>query len=224
MKRLSIASLVSLSFGFFVACQGLMEPSADTAVIEQQLAFTASREFVSPVTKSLQQEDGSVWWGPNEEISVFCDAVGDGGSMFVSQNSEEAETVEFEGYLQIEDDENMFWAAYPYSEENEFDGSSITMVIPSRQIGVEDNFSGNTFPAIARSQSSNLLFWNVCGGIKFSVSRDDIRSISIKGNNDEPFSGNPDTECFTPALRALKGEDELLGENIRNTGRKSCEG
>lgn len=189
MKRLSIASLVSLSFGFFVACQGLMEPSADTAVIEQQLAFTASREFVSPVTKSLQQEDGSVWWGPNEEISVFCDAVGDGGSMFVSQNSEEAETVEFEGYLQIEDDENMFWAAYPYSEENEFDGSSITMVIPSRQIGVEDNFSGNTFPAIARSQSSNLLFWNVCGGIKFSVSRDDIRSISIKGNNDEPFSG-----------------------------------
>ena len=38
----------------------------------------------------------------------------------------------------------------------------------------------------------------------------------------EPFSSNPDTECCTPALRALKGEDELLGVNINELGRDAA--
>ena len=37
-----------------------------------------------------------------------------------------------------------------------------------------------------------------------------------------PFSGNPDTECFTPALCSLKGENELLGININEMGRDAA--
>ena len=38
----------------------------------------------------------------------------------------------------------------------------------------------------------------------------------------KPFSGNPDTECFTPTIRSLKGEDELLGININELGRDAA--
>ena len=37
-----------------------------------------------------------------------------------------------------------------------------------------------------------------------------------------PFSDKPDTECFPPALRSLKGEKELLGININELGRDAA--
>ena len=37
-----------------------------------------------------------------------------------------------------------------------------------------------------------------------------------------PFSDNPDTECFPPALRSLKGEKELLGININELSRDAA--
>ena len=37
-----------------------------------------------------------------------------------------------------------------------------------------------------------------------------------------PFSENPDTECFPPALRSLKDEKELLGININDLGRDAA--
>lgn len=38
----------------------------------------------------------------------------------------------------------------------------------------------------------------------------------------EPNSGNPDTECFPPALRELTGSRELLGININELGREAA--
>lgn len=37
-----------------------------------------------------------------------------------------------------------------------------------------------------------------------------------------PFSNDPQTECFPPALRALRGEKELLGININEMGREAA--
>ncbi len=37
-----------------------------------------------------------------------------------------------------------------------------------------------------------------------------------------PFSDKPDTECFPPALRSLKGEKELLGININELSRDAA--
>lgn len=37
-----------------------------------------------------------------------------------------------------------------------------------------------------------------------------------------PYSDNPETECFPPALRTLRGEKELLGININEMGRDAA--
>ena len=155
---------------------------------EAHLVFTASRESVTPDTKSVKLEDGTVWWGPQEEISMFYGSGTAGGSKFTSTNTSHAETVEFEGNITISGSKE-FWAVYPYSADNSCDGSSITTVIPHQQTGVEGNFSNDAFPAMAKASSMNLPFWNICGGVKFFVSRTDIKSVTIKGNNGETLAG-----------------------------------
>ena len=176
--------LMILAIGIMAGCT--VKESAE--LVESLLVFTSSREGITPDTKTVRIDDGSVWWGPNEEISMFYGSGTSGGCKFTSKNTSLAETVEFEGYINISGSKE-FWAVYPYSTDNSCDGSSITTVIPSDQTGVEGNFSDDAFPAMAKASSMSLPFWNICGGIKFFVSRTDITSVTVKGNNSETLAG-----------------------------------
>lgn len=171
-----------------VACSNYAE-SPDQQVSEKSVAIlSAKRESVIPDTKVIRQEDGSVYWEPMEEVSVFNGVGTGGGSKFVSTNTQNTEIVEFSGSINLCDVETL-WAVYPFSFDNSCDGSSVVTVVPSTQMGIEDNFSNHSFPAIAKSGSTTLSFLNVCGGIKFSVSRNDIRSVTFEGNNNEILAG-----------------------------------
>jgi hypothetical protein len=176
---------------FFIA---ILAPACTDEVQEapisytRELTFTATREGVSPVTKTVRMDDGSTWWNAAEEISVFYGSGSNGGSKFISKNTTLAETTEFEGSISMSGSKE-FWAVYPYSTENSCDGSSITTVIPDIQTGSEGNFSGDVFPAMAKSSANVFAFWNICGGIKFFVSRSDIKSVTFKGNGGEVLAG-----------------------------------
>ena len=172
-----------------VACNDIIENTSANSSLEKEIVLTATREGVASGTKSFRLDDGSVWWSPAEEVSVFYGSGSNGGSKFVSMNTAIAETVELQGSVQMSGSGKNFWAVYPYSEENSCDGNSITTEIPDRQTGVEGNFSNDTFPTVAKSSSLSLAFWNICGGIKFFVSRSDIKSVTFKGNNNEPLAG-----------------------------------
>ena len=171
------------------ACSDIIESSESVSFPEKEIILTATREGLQPGTRSFRQDDGSVWWNPAEEVSVFYGSGSNGGIKFVSMNTAVAETVELQGSIQMSGTTEDFWAVYPYSGDNSCDGSSIITVIPSEQTGVEDNFSNGVFPAVAKSDSRSLAFRNICGGVKFSVSRSDIKSVTIKGNHNEALAG-----------------------------------
>ena len=186
----TIFKLIPLvSVAVFGACNDIIESTEAISIPEKEIVLTATREGVNPGTKSFRLDDGSVWWSPAEEVSVFYGSGSSGGSKFVSMNTAIAETVELQGSVQMAGSGKDFWAVYPYSEENSCDGNSITTVIPDQQTGVEGNFSNDAFPTVAKSSSLSLAFWNICGGVKFFVSRSDIKSVSFKGNNNEPLAG-----------------------------------
>ena len=168
----------------FAAC---VEKSEPLAVPQAKVILKATREGL--LTRSLRQGDGSVWWNPSEEVSVFSGSGAYGGIKYVSNNTAAAETVELEGPAPESGSVSDGWAVYPYSTENSCDGSSVTTVIPAVQTGVEDNFSGDVFPAVGKIESGSVSMLNVCGGIKFSVSRSDIKSLTIKGNGGEALAG-----------------------------------
>ena len=197
-----------LAIGIMAGCT--VKESAE--LVETKLVFTASRESVTPDTKTVRQEDGSVCWGPEEEISLFCGSGTNGGSKFTSINTSTAETAEFEGSVNNPESVD-YWAVYPYSTDNSCDGLSITTVIPSQQKGVDGNFSDNAFPAMAMSASKSLTFQNICGGLKFSVSREDIETVTIKSNNGEPIAGKVkvafNADGQPEVSEVIEGQDEV---------------
>ena len=189
MKTILKYSLMMFAAVLGVACNGIKESTESVTFPEKEIVLTATREGLQPGTRSFRLDDGSVWWSPAEEVSVFYGSGSNGGSKFVSMNTIAAEIVELDGSIQMSGSGKEFWAVYPYSEDNTCDGSSVTTVIPSVQAGVEGNFSNDMFPTVAKSKTLDLAFWNICGGVKFFVSRNDIKAITFRGNGGEPLAG-----------------------------------
>ena len=157
MTRILRIAMAAIGLITLIACNTFKETAEPAPGFERELVFTASREGLSHDTKTVRMEDGSTWWNASEEISVFYGSGNDGGSKFISMNTTLQEIVEFDGSIMMSGSGKEFWAVYPYSDENECDGTSITTVVPNYQIGSEGNFSGDAFPAIAKSKN---LIWH----------------------------------------------------------------
>ena len=153
--------------------------------------ITASYEKELTKTTITTNEDGvgTIWWKPADEINVFYGTL---SVHYTSKNKENATTVAFWTSDIIGSTESAsanIWGLYPYDEDAECDGESVTTTIPAAQQGVAGTFGDDIFTSLAHSTSTVMTFYNVLGGIKFSLSRDDIQTITFKGNNDEDIAG-----------------------------------
>lgn len=146
----------------------------------------------STTKTSLTVEDdgvGTIWWKSADIINVFFNTT---GAKYISTNSSDAKEAVFSTSNAIsssEISEKNRWGLYPYDASAVCDGHSITTTISSSQKAIPGTFDVDLFTMLAHSENNNLLFKNVCGGIKFSLSRDDIMSISFEGNNEENLAG-----------------------------------
>ena len=176
----------SAALAFLAGCNDAIDDPLNSS---KSIVLSATREGMSPGTKTQVMDGGAVWWQAAEEISVFY-AEGEGGIRFVSRNTEPAASAEFvqaDPGADVEAED--CWAVYPYSADNAFDGTSLTVTVPSLQTASEGNFSGDAFPAVARSDSRELAFRNICGGVMFSLSRSDVKSVIFKANGDVALAG-----------------------------------
>ncbi len=160
----------------------------------KEITITAS--YGDPETRTERAADGAVLWCPGDEVSLFFNKGEAGGSRFVSQNTEVAKRTVFKGLIESftgasdsEADYSYFWGVYPYSESNYCDGNNITTTLPLNQYGVPNTFAKDLNISIARSRGLELAFYNVCSGLRFNLTRDDIKAVKIKGNNEEPLAG-----------------------------------
>ena len=153
--------------------------------------ITASYENNGTKTTITTDEEGvgTIWWKPADEINVFYGTL---STHYVSKNTENATTVAF-GTTDIigstESASENIWGLYPYNENAVCDGESVTTTIPAAQQAIAGTFDDDIFTSLAHSTSTVMTFYNVLGGIKFSLSRDDIQTITFKGNNDEDIAG-----------------------------------
>ena len=190
MKKIIFAGAMILSL---LACNRIEEEQPEQFQ-RKELTVTAFR--ADNDTKTARQSDGSVYWSPGDAISLFFRSGENGGSKFTAQNSEEVAIAQFKGTIDVisgggEDSggEFWFWGVYPYSAQNSCDGSSITTVIPAQQVGKAGTFADNTFITMARAKGLELGFYNICSGIKFTLTRNDIKEVRIRGNNSEDIAG-----------------------------------
>ena len=145
-------------------------------------------------TKTVIQ-DGStfVLWEPGDEVKVFYKTT---GSRFTSNITEPAGVADFTGNLTITGffgegftADTPLWAVYPYRADAVSDGESVTTLLPSAQTGRAGSFAKGTNITLAKSTNTKMGFYNVCGGIRFTLTKEGIKEVVFQGQNNEIIAG-----------------------------------
>ena len=196
------------------ACQKEMQEASpvteNSACAPEIIAETES----GPATKTMISVDGNgtgtIMWMPGDQINVFY---GTESTCYTAQNGENATTAVFHTEDILENASNNIWGLYPYNVNATSTGAAISTTLPAAQSGVPETFDDDLFITLAHSNNTTLQFYNVCGGIKFSLSREDITSITFKGNNNEDIAGDIsltfDGEPSRPKATVVNGLKEI---------------
>lgn len=172
--------------------------------VEQQQPQGELHEVVfhagwAPETKTILQEDGSIWWSPGDEISLFAvEELNEGhfsilgapsGWKLVATNDKASSETTFEGL--IDNVNNVtYYAIYPYNSNNACGGKTIGITIPTIQTATPGTYDHSAFVSYAKTTGNNLYFNNLCGGIKFSVSQEGIKEVAFRYTSGDIASGN----------------------------------
>ena len=173
--------------------QEILKPELEERVI----TITARAETGSTTKTELSQAgDGAVLWSPGDEISVFYGNGTDGGSRFTSSATEAVAITDFTGTIEtiaggIESapEGTWFWGLYPYTPTASCDGSSVTMTLSAEQVATAGTFAPGASPSIGRSKNPSIGFYNICGGVKFSVTHEGIKKVTLRSNGGELIAG-----------------------------------
>ncbi len=182
MKK--IVLLYAIAAFIACSCTGMQEAPEISGV---PMVLTAYQEG-TPDTKTAVEDGGKlVFWEPGDEIKVFS---GSRSGRFTSNATGLTEVTEFTGRLEgDEPDVADIWAVYPYSDDASFDGECITTVIPSVQVARPGTFAQGANVAIAHSTTTSLQFYNVGGGIRFSLTEEGVKKVIFEGLGGEVISG-----------------------------------
>ncbi len=94
-------------------------------------------------------------------------------------------------------------ALYPYDKNATIDGNSVATTIPATQTYKSGSFGKGSIVMTAISDDDNLSFNNVLGYIKLNVTgKDAVKSITLKGNNNEILAGSVTINTETAAASA----------------------
>ena len=186
----SILAVVPL---FFISCSEEVISGAVTKAVP--MTFEASFDS-DKITRSIRNDNGEILWGAHDVINVFC---GTNAGMFTSTNDAPAATATFSGSIVVTsivggtsdgDVSSDFWGVYPYNQNATCDGVSITTSVPVNQYAVANTYDPKSFVSVAKSETNALRFYNACSLMKFRLSTDNIRSITIETNGNEVISGD----------------------------------
>ena len=149
-----------------------------------EMTITARTE-TSADTRTVVEGQTHVYWEPGDEIKVFS---GGKSGKFTTDITEASASATFNGSLPLTEGADI-WAVYPYSEDAVFHGETFDVVLPSEQVAREGSFGKDMNLAIAHSSTSTLQFYNVGGGVCFSLSDDGITEVMFEGVNRETVAG-----------------------------------
>lgn len=161
------------------------EMDVNNPVVDMTLT---ARTETSDDTRTVVESETHVFWEPGDEINVFA---GRKSGKFTTDISASCASAEFKGTLGNDAwTEGMdLWAVYPYSQDAAFSDETVTTVLPARQVARAGSFGKDMNLAIAHSKTSDLQFYNVGGGVRFSLSQEGIREVIFEGMDSEILAG-----------------------------------
>ncbi len=196
-----------------VVVLGLIGCTRNQEIDIQENGLTLVARTESPAESRTVVESGvHVYWEPGDEIAVF---MGEKSANFTTDITAASGTATFKGTFgdTTWPEEPDLWAVYPYSEEATFDGETITTVLPSEQVAREGSFGKDMNLSIAHSTSASLQFYNVGGGIRFSVTEEGIKKVMFEGLSGEIISGKVKIgldENGKPVVQEVTGGSQFI--------------
>ena len=176
-----------------LAAIALLSCAREQVDVPETITIRAYQEGAAETRTTLIDGGTQVYWEPADELKLFFRGT---GSRFLSQNTEVADIAEFSGSLNVvvgvnegASGSNTLWGLYPYRADATSDGTSVTTTLPTDQTGRADSFAKGTFITLAKSTSFDLAFYNVCGGIRFSLTTEGVKEVVFQGQNDEDIAG-----------------------------------
>ncbi len=163
-------------------------------------------------TKTVVESGVHVYWEPGDEIAVF---MGEESAKFATDITSASGTASFKGTFgdATWPEDLDLWAVYPFSEDAVFDGETITTTLPSEQVAREGSFGKDMNLAIAHSTGTTLQFYNVGGGIRFSVTEEGIKKVMFEGLSGEIISGKVKIgmdENGKPEVKEVTGGSQFI--------------
>lgn len=203
--------------------QELIDSTVDRIRTSNRLVFTAKQEGDEHATRTVLDSDGAhVLWMPGDEISIFHE--GSDPALFRCIDKQNVAIATFEGEITTRvitggnegSDLNAkyYWGLYPYDANASYADGLITTSLPSEQTAVAGSFDDDLFITIGRSETTEMPFFNVCSGIKFTLDRDDIRSVTLTADGGQALAGTFsvgfDDETGKPVVKEiLDGESTI---------------
>ena len=162
----------------------------------REIVITADLES-EPETRTSLVDYSKVYWTPGDEIMLFS---GGESARFTSITAEPSQSAIFKGLIHsisgVNDDsaDSYNYGLYPYDEEAGYSGGVVTTTLPDKQTGLAGSFDNNLLITMGRSRSFKIGFHHVCSGIRFSLTKDGIRSVTISANGGEALAGTISAE------------------------------
>jgi hypothetical protein len=203
-----VFNLAFLAF-LLVSCQPKLQELPDKEVFVSPV-IKAETETQSDTRTSLSDSgtQGTISWQQGDEINVFF---GTARTHYITENSGTTATFSTTDLILDTDDTENVWGLYPYNANATCNGSAVRTTLPAAQHGVAGTFDDDLFIMLAHNNTNSLQFKNVCGGVKFSLDRNDITSVTFKGNNNEDIAGDISLafQNGNPAVTVVNGLKEI---------------
>ena len=206
MKRFCLSVLAACTCIF--GCQ--VEEMCDTGSVADSaaMAFYATIEDEG-ISRTSLDEHNNIRWSAGDQIVIFAKSTY--GSKYQIENASVGKTSgtfspvsqsgsgdSFNSGMNLE--HNV--ALYPYSADVECDkyesDYKLPLELPAEQTYAAESFGNGSFPMVAVSETNNITFRNICGGMKLQLKGTcTIASIKVEGKNGEKLAGNASVIAYT---------------------------
>ena len=192
MRRLVSTLLIISLYSFSLFSCSSLAPGTEEHPKDAIQTIYASIEKNPETKNAIDNETLALTWTAGDAINVFFGTAS--SSRFVTDES--GSVAKFKGSIDVItgggeglDDDTSLWGVYPYNASNICDGATVTVTLPATQLSAENTVAPGMWPTIARSKNFYMSFYSVCGCFRFSVYHDNIKKVTLSGNNNEPLAG-----------------------------------
>ena len=196
-----------------VSCtpDSIIKVDNDTSIMTLRATFAGEPDTRTEFGLSTESKSHSqIWWKAGDQINVFS---ADASAQYSTEQG--GKTAEFTGETLSG---SSFLGLSPYDGEATANVSSksISATIPTVQKAYADAFDPAALVAVGYSKTTQMSFYNVCSGLRFTLTGTNIskyRQIELTGNNNEVIAGPVSISCSNataPVVSSLQNCSKVV--------------